>query len=142
MFPSKAFKISFNSVPSPSTITPPLLFFQLFATSSKTLSASPSSLHPVPQCFPIKVANTCNADDVNVKLCFFVKVRKASGLKVAGGRRIGRILAFGIGAPAGLKGRIGCTGVANAGDDEGIGFEFVAGVAGGLKSGGSFDFVP
>lgn len=41
----------------------------------------------------------------------------------------------------GLKGRIGCTGVANAGDDEGMGFEFVAGVAGGLKSGGAFDFV-
>lgn len=70
-----------------------------------------------------------------------MKVRKANGLKVAGGRRIGRILAFGIGAAVGLKGRIGCTGVANAGDDEGIGFEFVAGVAGGLKSGGAFDFV-
>lgn len=68
-----------------------------------------------------------------VKLCFFVKVRKARGRKVAGGRRIGNMLAFGAMA-AGLNGFMGCTGVPNAGDDEGIGFEG-AGVAGTLNMG-------
>ena len=35
---------------------------------------------------------TCNADEVRVRLCFFVNVRKASGRNVAGGRRIGNIV--------------------------------------------------
>lgn len=69
-----------------------------------------------------------------------MKVRKAKGLNVAGGRRIGRILAFGRGPAAALNGRIGCTGVANAGDEEGIGFILVVGVAGGLKIEAVFDF--
>lgn len=50
------------------------------------------------------------------------------------------MVAFCMGTAAALKGRIGCTGVANAGDDEGIVFELGAGVAGGLKIGTAFDF--
>jgi hypothetical protein len=69
---------------------------------------------------------------VSVKLCFFVKVRKAKGLSVAGGRIIGRMLALG-GIAATLKGRMGCAGVANAGEDEGIGLSLCAGVSGNLK---------
>jgi hypothetical protein len=40
----------------------------------------------------MKVASTARAEDVNVRLCFLVNVRKASGLRVAGGSRIGRIV--------------------------------------------------
>ena len=63
-----------------------------------------------------------------------MKVLKARGRKVAGGSRIGRILAF-AGMAAALKGRMGWTGVANAGDEEGIGFNGAAGVLGTLKMG-------
>jgi hypothetical protein len=138
MLPSRFFNMSFKSFPSPSTITPPFRFFQLFATSSRTRSAKPSSRHSVPQCLPIKIAKTCSADEVRVKLCFLVNVLKARGRKVAGGSRIESILAF-AGAPAGLKGRIGCAGVPNAGDDEGIGFNG-AGVGGGLNIGAARGF--
>ena len=86
----------------------------------------------------MKVAKTWSADEVRVKLCFLVNVLKAKGRKVAGGSRIGSILAF-AGAPAGLKFRIGCTGVANAGDDDGIGFNG-AGVGGGLNIGAARGF--
>jgi hypothetical protein len=68
---------------------------------------------------------------VIVKLCFFVNVRKARGRNVAGGSRIGRMLAFGAIAAA-LKGLMGCAGVAKAGEEEGIGL-FDAGVSGNLK---------
>jgi len=81
----------------------------------------------------MNVARTCKADEVRVRLCFFVKVLKASGRKVAGGSIMGSILAF-VGMAAELNGRMGCTGVANAGDDEGIGFN-TAGVLGTLKIG-------
>lgn len=79
----------------------------------------------------MKVASTCNAEEVSVKLCFLVNVRKARGRKVAGGRIIGSILAF-AGAFSTLKGRMGWTGVANAGLEEGIGFNG-AGVGGSLN---------
>jgi len=37
----------------------------------------------------MKEARACSAEDVRVRLCFLVKVRKAMGRRVAGGRRIG-----------------------------------------------------
>lgn len=80
-----------NPSPSPGTMTPPKFFFQLLAASSKTFSARPSSRHPEPQCFPMNVANACRADDESVRLCFFVNVRKAKGLRVVGGRIMGNI---------------------------------------------------
>lgn len=73
----------------------------------------------------MKVASAFSAVDVNVRLCFFVKVRKATGLNIAGGRLIGRIVAglsCGGGIGAVLLGFMGWTGVPNAGEDEGIGF--------------------
>ena len=94
MLPSRFLRMSFSSGLFPSTMTPPLRFFQLLATSSSTFSARPSSLHPEPQCLPIKVASSCRAVEVSVRLCFLVNVRKASGRSVAGGRMIGRIAAF------------------------------------------------
>jgi hypothetical protein len=51
---------------------------------------------------------------------------------------IGSMLAF-CGIAAALKDRIGCTGVANAGDDEGIGLSG-AGVGGGLNVGAALGF--
>ena len=86
----------------------------------------------------MNVARTCNAEDVSVKLCFLVNVRKARGRRVAGGRRTGRMLAF-VAAVGALKGRMGCTGVPNAGEDEGIGFNG-AGVKGGLNIGAARGF--
>jgi hypothetical protein len=86
----------------------------------------------------MNVARTCNAEEVSVKLCFLVKVRKARGRKVAGGRSTGRMLVFGA-AVVTLKGRIGCTGVPNAGDEEGIGFDG-AGVGCGLNIGAARGF--
>jgi hypothetical protein len=60
-------------------------------------------------------------------LCFFVKVRKASGRSVAGGRRIGSTVDFATGFNAGgarigavLRGLMGWTGVPNAGDEDGM----------------------
>lgn len=58
---------------------------------------------------------------MRVRLCFFVKVRNATGLRVVGGRSTGRIETFGGGA-AGLKVFRGCTGVPKPGEEEGIGF--------------------
>ena len=69
----------------------------------------------------MKVAKSCKAEEVSVKLYFFVKVRKARGRNVAGGRRMGSMLPL-VGTEATLKGRIGCAGVAKAGEEEGIGF--------------------
>ncbi len=112
-----------------SRITPPPLRFHAFATSSSTRSARPSSLHPLPQCLPIKVASSCSDDDVMVRLCFFVIVRNAKGRSIAGGSRTGSMagvvgfLNAGAGAriPS-LAGReaIGYAGVANAGDEDGM----------------------
>ena len=85
----------------------------------------------MPQCLPIKVARTCKADAVSVKLCFLVKMRKARGRRVAAGRSTGRMLAF-TPAVGAIKGRIGCTGVPKAGEEEGIGIKGT-GRGGGLK---------
>ena len=49
--------------------------------------------------------------------CFFVKIRNARGRKVAGARRTGRIEGF-DGPVALAFGRIGCTGLSNACEDE------------------------
>lgn len=117
ILPSKVLRISCSSLLEPSTMTPPLRFFQLLAISSRTFSAKPSSRHPEPQCLPMKEASSCSAEEVSVKECFFVKVRKASGLNVAGGSMMGRIAAFGA---LTLKGLSGCAGVPKAGDDEGM----------------------
>lgn len=126
--------MSFSSGLVPSTMTPPLQFFHVLATSSKTFSAKPSSLHPEPQCLPINVASSCSADDVRVKLCFLVKVRNAKGRRVAGGRIMGRTAAFaGAGGWNGLK---GCAGVAKAGDEEGIAFDELGLAFLGAKKGG------
>lgn len=75
---------------------------------------------------------------MSVRLCFFVKVLNAKGRRVAGGRIIGRMLAL-FGIAAALKGRTGCTGVANPGEEEGIGL-IGAGVGGGLKMGAALGF--
>lgn len=87
----------------------------------------------MPQFLPINVANTCKAEEARVKLCFLVKVRKARGRNVAGGRRIGSMLPL-MGTAVTLNGRIGCAGVAKAGEEEGIGLAGVD-VGGGLKMG-------
>lgn len=82
----------------------------------------------------MNVARPCNADELRVKLCFFVNVRNANGLRVGGGSKIGNIVAIcGLNAGGG-GGRwamlgIGWTGVANAGDDEKA---FASWVLGGL----------
>ena len=83
---------------------------------------------PDPQCFPTKVANAWRADEVRVRLCFLVKVRKARGRSVAGGRRMGRTVDLAAGRSAGgariavvLRGSMGWTGVPKAGEDEGTG---------------------
>ena len=73
--------------------------------------------------------------------CFLVKVRKASGRRVAGGRMMGRTTD--LEGTGGLKGLSGCAGVAKAGEEEGIPLEggrfFAAkkGGAGGLARRGS-----
>jgi hypothetical protein len=81
--------VSFLSGPS-STIMPEPCLFHCFATSSSTFSARPSSLQPLPQNPPTNTARDPRPEDVNVRLCFFVKVRKAMGRNVAGGRIMGR----------------------------------------------------
>jgi hypothetical protein len=73
----------------------------------------------------MNVASAASADDVRVRLCFLVKVLNASGRKVAGGSRIGRIVeGLNCGGAIGfvLRGKIGCAGVPKAGEEEGIGF--------------------
>lgn len=47
-------------------------------------------------------------------------MRKATGRRVEGGSKIGKIDAF-VGAALGFVIRKGCTGVPNPGDDDGIG---------------------
>jgi len=87
----------------------------------------------------MNVASTCNAEVVSVKLCFLVNVRNARGRSVAGGRTTGSTLVF-AGCGAGLKGRMGCAGVAKAGLEEGIRFAAGRGVNGCLKIGADFGF--
>lgn len=81
----------------------------------------------------MKVASAWSADEVRVRLCFLVKVRKASGRSVAGGSSMGRTVGLAFGASAGgarigavLRGWMGWTGVPNAGEEEGIGFVGIA----------------
>ena len=85
----------------------------------------------------MKVANAWRAEDVRVRLCFLVKVRKASGRNVAGGSSMGSTVDLDFGASPGgarmgavRRGLMGWTGVPNAGEEEGIGF---AGTAEGLS---------
>ncbi len=72
----------------------------------------------------MNVARLCRADEFKVRLCFFVKVRKASGRKVGGGSSIGRTVgidglnAGGGGGGRACAGRIGWAGVQNAGEDD------------------------
>jgi hypothetical protein len=67
----------------------------------------------------MNVARDWRADDVSVRLCFLVKVRNATGRRVVGGSRMGRMEAFGDGA-IGLRGLKGCTGVPKPGEEERI----------------------
>lgn len=76
---------------------------------------------------------------MSVRLCFLVKVRNASGLSVAGGSNIGRTVDFATGLRDGgarigavLRGLIGCTGVPNAGEDDGIASDTAEGFSGRL----------
>jgi hypothetical protein len=124
ILPSSVLSMDLSDSPSPSTITTPLSFFHIFATSSSTPSASPSSRHPEPQCRPMKVASAASAEEVRVRLCFLVKVRNASGRRVGGGSKMGRIvvgLSCGGGIGAVRLTLMGWTGVPKAGDEEGIG---------------------
>ena len=50
----------------------------------------------------MKVASSCRAEEVRVRLCFLVNVRKARGRRVAGGRRIGSMVALVTGGAKGL----------------------------------------
>jgi hypothetical protein len=71
-----------------------------------------------------------------------VNVRKARGRRVAGGSNIGRIVGFratgfkigGAGIGAIRRGRIGCAGVAKAGEEEGMGFGVDSGRAEGWST--------
>jgi hypothetical protein len=120
--------VSFLSEPS-STMTPPLARFHDLATSSRRRSASPSSLQPLPQYLPMNIARDCRAEDVKVRLCFFVRERKASGRRVGGGRRIGRTVDAGVCAAGTAKGcasftgllAMGYAGVPKAGEEDGRG---------------------
>lgn len=59
-----------------------------------------------------------------MRLCFLVTVRKATGRRVAGGRRVGKTDAFGgaggLNFPLALMGIIGCCGVPKPGDEDRI----------------------
>lgn len=69
-----------------------------------------------------------------------VKVRKASGLSVAGGRIIGRTAAF-AGA-GGWNGLSGWAGVAKAGDEDGIAVDGAAFLGAKKGGGGGFARLP
>ena len=68
----------------------------------------------------MNTASVCSVDDEIVRLCLRVNVRNATGRRVAGGSRIGRMEVF-VGGALPLDNRNGRAGVANAGEDEGIG---------------------
>ena len=90
----------------------------------------------------MKVANAASADDVRVRLCFFVKVRNARGRRIAGGRRIGRTvvgLSWGGAMGAVRLGSIGWTGVPKAGEEDGIRFAEATFVAGRANSAIAFE---
>ncbi len=63
---------------------------------------------------------------MRVRLCFFVKVRKATGRRVGGGSKMGNTVGGGRTA-VGMWGFNGCSGVPNAGEDDGISDDAVAG---------------
>ena len=60
------------------TTVPSALAHALAISSSK---GSPVILHSLPHFLPTYSANTANASLFNVKLCFFVNILKAIGLK-------------------------------------------------------------
>ena len=121
IFASSVVNISLSSALPPSTITPPFLPFQLRATSSSTFSASPSSRHPAPQCRPMKAASSARLDELRVRLCFLVKVRKARGRRAAGGREMGSTACrAGAGPGVAVKDFRGWAGVPKAGEEEGM----------------------
>ena len=64
----------------------------------------------------MNAAKSFRAGDVRVRLCFFVNVRKARGLNVAGGRRIGSI--EGLDVSFSFEDLIRLIGVLKAGEDE------------------------
>ena len=74
-------------------------------------------------------ASSARLDELSVRLCFLVKVRKAKGRRVAGGREIGRT-AGRAGAGVAAKDFRGWAGVPKAGDEEGISEEGCGGLAG------------
>lgn len=122
MHPSIVLRIFFNISPSSETIdTDGHCFFHIFAVSSSTPSARPSFFHPEPQCLPMKVDKATSAGVWSVKLYLRVNIRKAAGRRMAGGSETGRtVLGLKAGACMGFGGIIGCSGVANAGLEEGI----------------------
>jgi hypothetical protein len=83
----------------------------------------------------MNVARACSDDEVIVRLCFFVIVRNANGRRIAGGSRMGStagVVGFvnaGGGLFASFAGReaMGYAGVANAGDEDGMGSLVVGG---------------
>src|SRR5579859_7128029 len=60
------------------TTVPSALAHALAISSSK---GSPVILHSLPHFLPTYSANTANASLFNVRLCFFVNIRNATGLK-------------------------------------------------------------
>jgi hypothetical protein len=89
----------------------------------------------------MKVARHCKAEDVNVRLYFLVSERKATGRKVCGGRRMGRMVEGGRWAPDAAKACVGFTGllargyagVPKAGEEDGTGsLENATGPGGGV----------
>lgn len=77
----------------------------------------------------MKCASVCSAGDVSVRLCFLVNMRKANGRNVAGGSEMGSI--DGVASSGGFRSRTGYTGVAKAGEDDGMWFAGTGERAGG-----------
>lgn len=138
--------VNFLSGPS-SIIMPAPCRFHCFATSSRILSARPSSRQPLPQNLPTNVERRPNPDDVNVRLCFLVRVRKATGRSVCGGSAIGStegpeslVVDFCAAANAcrtggACRGLMGYAGVPKPGEDENC-WSLVPEVRSGLNAGG------
>ena len=64
----------------------------------------------------MNIANNCSADEVSVRLCFLVSVRKARGRRAAGGSSIGNT--DGLEISVGFGTWLGCIGVLKAGEDD------------------------
>ena len=76
----------------------------------------------------MKFASVCSAGEVSVRPCFLVKMRKASGRNETGGSRMGST--DGFTGSGGLRVQTGYTGVANAGEDDGMASADASGAAG------------